>query len=89
MRTGDQRKLDERKSVVWTAAEVTRSALAPIAEQVQVPPDTLGLVVFNPSSWPRRDLASAHFTMYWHKIPRRWDIIPDESVVTDRRRSGA
>ena len=83
VRTGDARKLDERKSVIWAAAEITRAALAPLAEQVHVQPNSMGLVVFNPSSWPRREVASAHFTMYWHKIPRRWDILPDESVVTD------
>ena len=83
IRTGDWRKLEERRAVLRTAAEATRSGLAPIAEQVHMPANTIGLVVFNPCSWQRRDVAAAHFTMYWHNIPRRWDILPDESTVTD------
>jgi hypothetical protein len=83
VRIADRRKLDERKAVLWSAAEATRNALAPIAEQVQAPPNTIAFVVFNPCSWQRRDLAAAHFTMHWHNLPRRWDILPDESVVSD------
>ncbi len=61
------RKRRHQQMAIWTAEEVCRGAERAVAERVAAgdgPPGTLPLVVFNPLSWTRTDVAEAQVTFY-------------------------
>lgn len=91
-----EKKILSQKMVIWTALDVCRSSERLIAEQVDAgdgPPGTVPIVVFNPSSWERTDVITAHVIFYGEDHPtdfsryegyrivnRKGDIVPFQEV---------
>jgi len=64
-RESDQVKIKLREEAMWAAQDVIDNALAFIGEKVRIPQQpSLPIVVFNPLSWSRTGLVSAHVTLY-------------------------
>jgi alpha-mannosidase len=64
-RESDEVKIKLRKEAMWAAQDVIDNSLAFIGEKVKIPDQPcLPIVVFNPLSWRRTDLVSAHVTLY-------------------------
>jgi alpha-mannosidase len=62
---GDTRKLEYAATATMRAGEILRQSLRNIAERVQRPfPRSTAVIVFNPLSWTRDDLVSAHVSVY-------------------------
>lgn len=72
---GDQRKVGYAQAAILQGGQILRESLRNIAERVRVPfPVSTPIVVFNPLSWTRDDLVSAHVTLYGDVQPA---AIPD------------
>jgi alpha-mannosidase len=64
-RESDEVKIKLREEAMWAAQDMIDNALAFIGEKVKIPEQPcLPIVVFNPLSWSRTDLVSAHVTLY-------------------------
>jgi alpha-mannosidase len=62
---GDERKLGYAEEASLGAGQLLRDSLRNIAERVQRPfPRSTPLVIFNPLSWMRDDLAETHLTLF-------------------------
>ena len=63
---GNKRKLEYHKAAIFLGEEILRSSLRLIAENVEVKQGSQcnPIVVFNPLSWNREDLAIAHVTFH-------------------------
>jgi alpha-mannosidase len=62
---GDERKLGYAEEASLGAGQVLRDSLRNIAERVQRPfPRSTPLVIFNPLSWMRDDVAETHLTLF-------------------------
>ena len=62
---GDQRKLEYAQLASFGAGQILRDSLRNIAERVRIPfPRSAPIVVFNPLSWTRDDIARAHLTLF-------------------------
>jgi alpha-mannosidase len=67
---GDARKLEYAATATMRSSEILRQSLRNIAERVRSPfPRSTPIVVFNPSSWTRDDIVSAHVSVYGDVSP--------------------
>ena len=68
----EARKARDQRAVLWWAEDLVRSATRAVAERVALraeSPSALPVVVFNPTSWPRTDLVTAHLSFYGPEGP--------------------
>lgn len=86
---GDKRKIDERQKAIYAAEEIIEESLIPIAERVETEDvGCIPIVVFNPLSWERNEIVSAHFTLQL-ELGRELDLYPvsfrrkEEMVLKD------
>jgi alpha-mannosidase len=67
---GDARKLEYANMAIVRGGEILRSMLRNIAERVRKPTArSMPVVVFNPLSWTRDDVVSAHVSLYGDASP--------------------
>jgi hypothetical protein len=67
---GDERKLEYAKLAAVRGSEILRGMLRNIAARVRSPfPRSMPVVVFNPLSWTRDDVVSAHVSLYGDAAP--------------------
>ena len=78
---GDKRKIEYHKMAIFVGEEILRNSLNLIAENVEVKQDAecTPVVVFNPLSWTRSDIAKAHIT--FHGSIEAFDIAKFRNVV--------
>lgn len=68
--SGDARKLEYANIATMRGGEILRDALRNIAERVRSPfARSMPVVVFNPLSWIRDDVVSAHVSLYGDASP--------------------
>lgn len=68
----EARKARGQQAVVWWAEDLIRSATRAMAERVALraeSPSALPIVVFNPTSWTRTDIVTAHLSFYGPESP--------------------
>jgi len=69
---GDKRRREWRRMAEVYADQIIRDSLRPIAENVEVADEKcIPIVVFNPLSWERTDIVTAHATIYGDDVPFR------------------
>ncbi|MDD4870617.1 MAG: glycosyl hydrolase-related protein [Kiritimatiellae bacterium] len=73
---GHPRKFAERRAVQHRAQVLTSAAIAVIAERVEVPRESIPIVVFNTLNWNRSDVVNAHVSSYSAAGSHQRDIIP-------------
>jgi len=78
---GDKRKIEYHEMAILTGEEIIRNSLSLIAENIEVRhgPECNPIVVFNPLSWSRNDIAQAHVT--FHGNIEAFDIAKFRNVV--------
>jgi len=92
----DRRKIEDRRIAELCAEELIRDSLRTIAENIKSPKgNCIPIVVFNPLSWERTDIVTAHATIYGDDSPfrmtefmcriqgRKYEPIREEYVLKD------
>jgi len=85
---GHPRKFLERRAVQHRSQVLSQRAMAAIAETVEVPRESIPIVVFNTLNWKRSGPVEAHVSAYAVADVTRRDIIPRGSAMVLRDASG-
>lgn len=90
-RESDEIKVKLRERAMWAAQDIIDSSVAFIGERVKTPRQPcLPIVVFNPLSWRRTDLVTAHVTLYPEVESLRnlnWAAYPGTAAAAARHKA--
>lgn len=85
---GHPRKFAERKAVQLRSEVLSSRAMAAIAEKIEVPRESVPIVVFNVLNWARSECVRAHVSSYSAAGATGRDIIPRGGAMVLRDASG-